>query len=299
MADKPRRTGTIRPVRTRRGIRQKAGVPEKPESASKRLRTRANVAETADPQSPGSTTSGDVGRMADDPERPQGAETTMPSPAPADEANPARGQTPRSRGRSAGRKAQAATAAEAAEGKAGSEPPAPPLRAEAKRKTGRATARTSGKSEDAVAPSGEAPGARPQKSSGGDQRSARRTTNKTAELRVAARAPVVRKPQSPTEPTDTIVAGLKAAEPTARVRAEVATQGLGIATALGEELADFSKRLVEESTARAQELTAARTLAELVEIQGRQLRAVSDAWLRHTTRMSDIFLSAFREQSRR
>ena len=95
-----------------------------------------------------------------------------------------------------------------------------------------------------------------------------------------------------------MAAGQRPAEPTARP-AEVATQGLGIATALGEELADFSKRLLEDSAARAQELTAARTLPELVEIQGRQLRAVSDAWLRHTARMSDIFLSAFRDKPRR
>ena len=96
-----------------------------------------------------------------------------------------------------------------------------------------------------------------------------------------------------------IAVELKAAtEPTARP-AQVATQGLGIATALGEELADFSKRLMKDSSTRAQELTAARTLPELVEIQGRQLRAVSDAWLRHTARMSEIFLSAFRDKPRR
>ena len=162
MADKPRRTGTIRPVRTRRGIRQKAGLPEKPESASKRLRTRANVSETADPRLPGSTTSGDARRMAGDPEEPQGAqEITLPASAPAEGTSPARRQPSRSRGRSAGRKAQAPTAPEAEEGKAGSEPSAPPLRAEAKRKTGLAKAHTSG-NQAPVASSGEAPGPTPQ-----------------------------------------------------------------------------------------------------------------------------------------
>ena len=74
---------------------------------------------------------------------------------------------------------------------------------------------------------------------------------------------------------------------------------LEIAAALSDELADFARRLLEDSTARARELTAARTLPELLEIQARQLTAVSDAWLQHTARMREIFLARFGEKSRR
>lgn len=70
------------------------------------------------------------------------------------------------------------------------------------------------------------------------------------------------------------------------------TGGLGIADALGEELAVFTRRLIADSSERARELAAARSLTDLIEIQTRQLQAVSDAWLEHCARMRAIYLDA-------
>ena len=75
-------------------------------------------------------------------------------------------------------------------------------------------------------------------------------------------------------------------------------QGLGIAQALTKELTAFSQRLLKDNALRAKELAAARSLPELVEIQARQLRAVSEAWLRHTARLSEIYLATLRSGKR-
>ena len=90
-----------------------------------------------------------------------------------------------------------------------------------------------------------------------------------------------------------------AVAPAAEEAAAAAGPALEIAAALSDELSDFARRLLEDSTTRARELTAARTLPELVKIQARQLTAVSDAWLQHTARMREIFLARFGEKSRR
>ena len=70
--------------------------------------------------------------------------------------------------------------------------------------------------------------------------------------------------------------------------------GLGLAKALGDEMANFSQRLITEGTVRAKEIASARTLAELVSIQARHLQVESGAWLRHTSRLSEIYLASLR-----
>jgi Phasin protein len=75
--------------------------------------------------------------------------------------------------------------------------------------------------------------------------------------------------------------------------------GLGLAQALTAELAGFSQRLLESSTDSAQQLASARSVPELIEIQARQLKALSEAWLEHTSRMSEIYLAAVRPNERR
>lgn len=109
-------------------------------------------------------------------------------------------------------------------------------------------------------------------------------------------------PSAPSSPSPTPAAATEAARAEATAGAEragtpatVATPaagGLGIAPALGEELAAFSRQLIEDSSERTRELAAARSLADLVEIQTRQLQAVSDAWLQHSARMRAIYLEA-------
>ena len=56
-------------------------------------------------------------------------------------------------------------------------------------------------------------------------------------------------------------------------------QGLGLAQALSAELADLSQRLLETGTAGTQQLASARSVPELIEIQARQLKALSEAWV--------------------
>ena len=70
--------------------------------------------------------------------------------------------------------------------------------------------------------------------------------------------------------------------------------GLGLAKALGDEMADFSHRLLAEGALRAKEIVSARTLADLVSIQARHLRVESGAWLRHTSRLSEIYMASLR-----
>ena len=68
--------------------------------------------------------------------------------------------------------------------------------------------------------------------------------------------------------------------------------GLGLEQALSAELAGHSHRLLEAGSASAQQMASARSVPELIEIQARQLQALSDAWLEHTSRISEIDLSA-------
>ena len=75
--------------------------------------------------------------------------------------------------------------------------------------------------------------------------------------------------------------------------------GLGLAQALSAELAGLSQRLLEASTASAQQLASARSVPDLIEIQARQLKALSETWLQHTSRMSEIYLAAIRPGERR
>ena len=88
--------------------------------------------------------------------------------------------------------------------------------------------------------------------------------------------------------------GLSPAEAAPETAKAAAAQGLGIAQALTKELTAFSQRLLKDNALRAKELAAARSLPELVEIQARQLHAVSEAWLRHTARLSEIYLATLR-----
>ena len=181
MADKPRRIKTMRPARTRRGIKPKPGFAEKPESASKRLRSRISGAKTGV------------------------ALTTML-------------------------------------------PPSLP------------TSGTLAAPEPTAGPKPRAAATRPR-------------VHRAAERKAAL-------------------------EPAAKAPAEATGRGVGIASALNKELAGFARRLVDDSAVRAGELAAARTLPELLEIQRRQLQALSDAWLEHTARMNQIFLTAFPTKSR-
>ena len=108
-----------------------------------------------------------------------------------------------------------------------------------------------------------------------------------------------KKPPSPaaaaeTSPKVAREPGLSPAEAAPETAKAAAAQGLGIAQALTKELTAFSQRLLEDNTLRAKELAAARSLPELVEIQARQLQAVSEAWLRHTARLSEIYLATLR-----
>jgi Phasin protein len=68
--------------------------------------------------------------------------------------------------------------------------------------------------------------------------------------------------------------------------------GLGLAQALSAELAGLSQRLLESTASSAQQLASARSVPELVEIQARQMKALSEAWLEHTSRISEIYLAA-------
>ena len=68
--------------------------------------------------------------------------------------------------------------------------------------------------------------------------------------------------------------------------------------ALGDEMADFSQRLLTEGALRAKEIASARTLAELVSIQARHLQVESGAWLRHTSLLSEIYLASLRSLGR-
>jgi hypothetical protein len=65
-----------------------------------------------------------------------------------------------------------------------------------------------------------------------------------------------------------------------------------LAQALSAELAGLSQRLLESTTSSAQQLASARSVPELVEIQARQMKALSEAWLEHTSRISEIYLAA-------
>ena len=75
--------------------------------------------------------------------------------------------------------------------------------------------------------------------------------------------------------------------------------GLGLAQALSAELAGLSHRLLEAGSASAQQMASARSVPELIEIQARQLKALSEAWLEHTSRVSEIYLSAVGPSARR
>jgi hypothetical protein len=68
--------------------------------------------------------------------------------------------------------------------------------------------------------------------------------------------------------------------------------GLGLAQALSAELAGLSQRLLEAGSASAQQLASARSVPELIQIQARQLKSVSEAWLEHTSRISEIYRAA-------
>jgi hypothetical protein len=75
--------------------------------------------------------------------------------------------------------------------------------------------------------------------------------------------------------------------------------GLSMAQALSAELAGLSHRLLEAGSASAQQMASARSVPELIEIQARQLQALSEAWLEHTSRVSEIYLSAVGPSTRR
>jgi hypothetical protein len=75
--------------------------------------------------------------------------------------------------------------------------------------------------------------------------------------------------------------------------------GFGLAQALSAELACLSQPLLESSTAGAKQLASARSVPELIEIQARQLKALSEAWLEHTSWISEIYLAAVRPNERR
>jgi Phasin protein len=72
------------------------------------------------------------------------------------------------------------------------------------------------------------------------------------------------------------------------------TSASELAGALSNELAEFSRSLIEDSSSRAKELTSARSLPELLEVYGRQLQTVSEAWLRHVMRVRQIYMSTLR-----
>jgi hypothetical protein len=74
--------------------------------------------------------------------------------------------------------------------------------------------------------------------------------------------------------------------------------GLGLAQALGAELAGFSQRLLDASAASAQDLASVRSVPELIELQNRQLKALTEAWLEHSSRIGEIYLSAVRPRER-
>ena len=90
------------------------------------------------------------------------------------------------------------------------------------------------------------------------------------------------------------LAPAETSEARSAVTALATPPGFGSAKALGEELTAFSQQLIADSALSARELTTARSLPELVEIQARQLQALSEAWLRHTERIREIYLAALR-----
>jgi len=75
--------------------------------------------------------------------------------------------------------------------------------------------------------------------------------------------------------------------------------GLGLAQALSAELSGLSHRLLEAGSASAHQLASARSVPELIEIQGRQLKALSEAWLEHTSRIGELYLAAVGPSRRR
>jgi hypothetical protein len=70
-----------------------------------------------------------------------------------------------------------------------------------------------------------------------------------------------------------------------------------VATALSKELAEFSRSLIEDSSSRAKELISVRSIPELMEVHGRQLQAISEAWLRHVVRVQEIYFSTLRRRN--
>ena len=101
---------------------------------------------------------------------------------------------------------------------------------------------------------------------------------------------------APRAATPTLTTPTRPATAAAAISPEL---GLGLAQALSAELAGLSHRLLEAGSASAQQMASARSVPELIEIQARQLKALSEAWLEHTSRISEIYLSAVGPSTRR
>ena len=279
---KPPRTTVVRSTRSRTDASRKGELSGKAGSASQRLGKRRVAAGAATSEVPPVTTVGqdsgivpatEAAPAAKAPldaseavERQPVGETADRPGAAGEEPAPATGPI-----RTAETSAEPAPAADAKpprakRSKASSAPPSPTIEA------GKPTRRVASRNEPAEGTTVPA------------SRKVRRAAKKPPSPAAAAETSL----KVPREP------GLSPAEAAPETAKAAAAQGLGIAQALTKELTAFSQRLLEDNALRAKELAAARSLPELVEIQARQLQAVSEAWLRHTARLTEIYLATLR-----
>lgn len=251
--------------------RSRLGLPEKPDAASRRLRTRREPAEETPSTASVSPTSPTTEIPARHPVPAE--EPTVPS-APSTDAPHAKPGRLR-------RTAATAPVATPPEPAASSSPSVTPSEATA-------DAAPAARADVAGSPPRRNPAdVAPKRARGRKARGAPASPAPTARARKTAVAP-----PPPDKPAPAEVPAVAARASESAMFAAAPTGGLGIAGALGEELAAFSRRLIEDSSERARELATARSLTDLIEIQARQLRAVSDAWLQHAARMRAIYLDA-------
>jgi hypothetical protein len=282
---KPPRTTVVRSTRSRTDGSRKGDLSGKAGSASQRLRKRRVAAGATTSEEPPVATAGQDPGVVPATEvatEPAAAEAPLDA-SEAVESQPV-GETADGPGAAGEEPAPATEPLRAAETSAEPAPAADSDPPRAKRRKGSAAPPSSaieaGKPARRVASRNEP--------AEGTTLSASRKVGRPAKKPPSPAAAAETSPKVAREP------GLSPAEAAPETAKAAAAQGLGIAQALTKELTAFSQRLLEDNTLRAKELAAARRLPELVEIQARQLQAVSEAWLRHTARLSEIYLATLR-----
>ena len=283
---KPPRTTVVRSTRSRTDGSRKGDLSGKAGSASQRLRKRRVAAEgaTTSEEPPVATVGQDPGVVpaTEVATEPAAAEAPLDA-SEAVESQPV-GETADGPGADGEEPAPATGPIRAAETSAEPAPAADAKPPRAKRRKG-----------SAAPPSSAIEAGKPTRRVASRNKPAEGTTlSASRKVRRPAKKPPSPAAAAETSPKVAREPGLSPAEAAPEMAKAAAAQGLGIAQALTKELTAFSQRLLEDNTLRAKELAAARSLPELVEIQARQLQAVSEAWLRHTARLSEIYLATLR-----